>query len=240
MQLVDRIELRRFVGREWLLWLWFESEVLDATLHTKAHGSFGLWIEGRLVLSAGKEVTTIKGAQPGQHREAKEALLRGKLPDLASLHLTRDGQDAAFTIRAEKMAIAGLKLPKAEEDASEGDAPGAPAALTRVDGPAVRRKPARTRADAADEAAAFESDQLREAFYERMRATEEVEGIIQALYTDFLTLRLGATWEQTVVPALNAWISGEDVDVDAYGRAKTAALRRSRASQDDAAGSQSR
>ena len=32
----ERIELRRFVGRELLLWLWFESEVFEATLETKA------------------------------------------------------------------------------------------------------------------------------------------------------------------------------------------------------------
>ena len=42
MQLVDRIERRRFVGREFLVWLWFESELFDATLSTKEHGSFGL------------------------------------------------------------------------------------------------------------------------------------------------------------------------------------------------------
>ena len=57
MQLVDRIEKRRFVGREFLLWLWFESELFDATLSTGAHGSFGLWLEKRLVLSAGKQST---------------------------------------------------------------------------------------------------------------------------------------------------------------------------------------
>ena len=59
MQLVDRIEKRRFVGREFLLWLWFESELFDATLSTKAHGSFGLWFEKRLVLSEGKTSTSI-------------------------------------------------------------------------------------------------------------------------------------------------------------------------------------
>ena len=41
MQLVDRIEKRRFVGREFVLWLWFESELFDATLSTKEHGEFG-------------------------------------------------------------------------------------------------------------------------------------------------------------------------------------------------------
>jgi hypothetical protein len=51
MQLVDRIEKRRFVGREFLLFLWFESEIFEATLQTRKHGSFGLWLERSLVLS---------------------------------------------------------------------------------------------------------------------------------------------------------------------------------------------
>ena len=49
--LATRIELRRFVGRELLLWLWFESEIFEGTLWTKEHGSFGMWLEGRLVLA---------------------------------------------------------------------------------------------------------------------------------------------------------------------------------------------
>jgi hypothetical protein len=118
MEVFERIELRRFVGRELLLWLWFESEIFEATLATKAHGSFGLWLEGRLVLSAGQETTTIKGTIPGQHREAKEALLRGKMPDLAALHISWADHEATFTLKAETLAIAGLKLPRKEPEAA--------------------------------------------------------------------------------------------------------------------------
>jgi hypothetical protein len=223
MEAFERIELRRFVGRELLLWLWFESEVFEATLETKAHGSFGLWLEGRLVLSAGQEATTIKGTQPGNHREAKEALLRGKLPDLASLHLAWADHDATFTLKAETLAVAGLKLPKKGSDAPPGDAPGAVASLTRVDAPTKRKRPKRAGGTAAD-AAAFASDEAHEDFYERMQVTREIEGIVEALYRDFLALRLGPAWDAVVTPALEAWVSGEDVDADAYGRARGKAL----------------
>lgn len=213
----ERIELRRFVGRELLLWLWFESEVFEATLETKAHGSFGLWLEGRLVLSAGQEVTTIKGTQPGNHREAKEALLRGKLPDLASIHLAWAEHDATFTLKAETMAIAGLKLPKKGND-TPGDAPGAVASLTRVDAPARRKRPKKAASTAAD-AAAFASDEAHEDFYERMTLTREIEGIVEALYRDFLALRLSSVWDGAVVPALEGWVAGEKVDADKYRKA---------------------
>jgi hypothetical protein len=209
METFERIELRRFVGRELLLWLWFESEILEATLATKKHGAFGMWLEGRLVLSAGPETTTIKGTMPGQHREAKEALLRGKMPDLASLHLSWGGHDATFTLRAETLAISGLKLPRKEPEP-------APAAEGVTEPPRRPRKKST--------AASFAADEAHEDFYERMRVTQEIEGIIEALYRDFLALRLGPAWSELVVPALEAWSTGEEVDADDYGTARTKAL----------------
>jgi len=216
MDTFERIELRRFVGRELLLWLWFESEVFEATLATKTHGSFGFWLEGRLVLSAGQEVTTIKGTLPGQHREAKEALLRGKMPDLASIHLSWADHDAALTLKAETLGISGLKLPRKEPDET-------PAAVGTTAPPrrAPRRRAASTSAAAAAELAASEAN---EDLYERMRVTREIEGIVEALYRDFLALRLGPAWSEVVVPALAAWTSGDEVDADRYGTARTKAL----------------
>jgi len=214
MEVFERIELRRFVGRELLLWLWFESEIFEATLATKTHGSFGLWLEGRLVLSAGQEVTTIKGTIPGQHREAKEALLRGKMPDLAAIHLSWADHDATLTLKAETLGISGLKLPRKEPDAAPtGEGTTAP----------PRRAPRRRAAPAAAAAEALASE-ANEDLFERMRVTREIEGIVEALYRDFLALRLGPAWSELCVPALEAWTSGREVDADRYGTARTKAL----------------
>lgn len=210
MELADRIELRRFVGRELLLWLWFESEVFEATLATKEHGSFGLWLEGRLVLSEGREATTIRGSAPGNHREAKESLRRGKLPELCGLHLSWADHESTFVLKGESLGIASLVLPTGlsadEEPAAEPVAP-----------PRRKRK-----AEAAP-------DEQHEAFYERMRLTRQIEEIVEALYRDFLALRLGPAWEDTVLPALRAWVSGDEVDAAAYRAARDQALGRRRA-----------
>ena len=206
LPLVDRIEKRRFVGREFLLWLWFESEIFDETLRTRTRGDIGLWIEKRLVLSIAKESTRIVGERPASTREAKEALRLGKLPELAGLHLSLGEEEATFTLKAETLAIAGLSLPTVLGDgevASESLAPAAP----------PRRK--KRGASKADEDAA-ESDEAHEAFYERMRLAREVEEVIEGLYRDFLALRLGDAWMRTVVPALRAWCAGKKVDADAY------------------------
>jgi hypothetical protein len=204
MDLVDRIEKRRFVGREFLLWLWMESELFEGTLSTKEHGEFGLWIDRHITLSAGKaEVTRIKGNHPAAAREAKESLLRGKMPDGSGLSLSWHEQQATFILKAEQLAISGLKLPTAlggTEDDEEAKPKAAPA-------------------------------EDHEAFYERMHFTREVETILEALYRDFLALRLSPAWDDTVVPALSTWASADgEVDADAYraARHRTPGTRKAR------------
>lgn len=200
INLADRIELRRFVGRELLLWLWMESELFEATLSTKEHGSFGLWLEGRLVLDEGKESTTIKGTTPGFHREAKESLLRGKTPERAGLHLSYADKECTLTLRGETLAFAGLALPVKEKSKDEA-----------MSDAKVKRE--------------SKSEELpHEAFYDRMHFAQEVEGIVTALYRDFLRLRLSPTWDKDVMPALEHWVAGEDVDVERYRRARDRAV----------------
>lgn len=203
IDMADRIELRRFVGRELLLWLWMESELFEATLSTKEHGQFGLWLEGRLVLNEGKESTMIKGSAPGMNREAKESLLRGKLPERAGLHLSFGDHECTLTLRGETLAFAGLVPPRRpkEEEAPRLDAP-----------PPVRRK--KTRGEATP------GDLAYEVFYDRMHFARDVEALTTALYRDFLAVRLSPVWTSHVAPALEAWVAGEDVDVDRYRAAR--------------------
>ncbi len=231
MDLVDRIERRRFVGREFLLWLWFETEIFEATVSTREQGSFGMWVEGRLVLGEGQEVTSIKGTTPGNHREAKESLRRGKLPVSAGFHLSWADHDARFALKGETLAIAGLVLPTALDKGEDEPALApAPAPTRRKMG---GRGGARPREDERDSDEAT-TDAMAEAFYERMHLTREIEAIVVALYRQFLTLRLAPVWNEAVVPALNDWIGGNDVDVDAYAEARASSVgkKRKRASLD--------
>lgn len=215
MQPVDRVEKRRFVGREFLLWLWFESEAFDATSSTRSQGTFGLWIEKHLVLSVGKEATRIKGALPGGSREAKEALVVGKLPEEAGLHLSLGDREVTFTLKAEKMALSALALPTV----LGGDDDGEPKAL--VEAP---RRPRKRKSSTVEVEQEREADERHEAFYERMTLTREVEGLVEALYGDFLALRLGDVWSAVVEPALAAWIRGGKIDADRYRKARDSAL----------------
>lgn len=204
MQLTDKIEKRRFVGREFLLWLWFESEIFDATLRTKAHGSFGLWLEKRLTLSAGKQSTKIIGPSPGFGREAKEALLAGQLPESAGIRIAVGEAETGFVLKAETLAIAGLKLNTV---------------LDVKDEPTVELKQAPKRGRGKKKPAA--DDEAHEKFYERMQLTAEFEELLEALYADFRALRLHGVWNRRVVPLLRAWARGETIDADAYAALKS-------------------
>lgn len=194
--LVDQIELRRFVGRELLLWIWFESEVLEATLATKRHGSFGLWLEGRLVLNEERESTVIKGSLPGRHREAKESLLRGKTPERMGLHVSLGDKEISLTLRGETLGIAALSPPGKSVEAGAG--------------PQARGEPAPEEG----------SDAAHEAFYDRMHHARDVEALVEALYQSFLTLRLAPEWRTHVRPAIEAWIAGDPIDEKRYLAAK--------------------
>jgi hypothetical protein len=188
-----------------LLWLWFESESLDATVSTRAHGSFGLWLEKRMLLSAGKQSTRITAPSPGLGREAKEALLAGQLPESAGIRIARDEDETGFQFNAERFAIAGLKLNTVLDQAPEQEQADLVAELKNQH----RGRP-RGKSKEPDDDASYEK------FYERMRLTQEIEALIEALYADFLALRLQDTWAHDVAPKLQAWARGEEVDADAY------------------------
>ncbi|MFM2418206.1 MAG: hypothetical protein RL385_2929 [Pseudomonadota bacterium] len=217
MQRVDRIERRRFVGNEFLLYLWFESEVRDGTLSTREHGDFGLWIEKRLILTAGRESTRITAPFPGLGREAKEALLRGQLPQSAGVRLERADEPASFVLKAEQLAVSGLKLGSVlDADDDEGPNP-----LLEPQRPAPRKS---RKAD--------ESDMQHEAFYERMHLTQSFESVLESLYRDFLTLRLGPAYAELIYPALKRWVRGDNVDYAQYEAERDRYLGRGSASSE--------
>jgi hypothetical protein len=178
--LAGLVELNRFVGREFLLWLWFESEIYETNLHPSSAGPIALWLESQLTLSAEAEEARIKSAQPGMAPEAKQGLRQGKLPKTAKLRAIIGENEYEWTMKADEIALSGLKVPaqlKAKEDAYE-------------------------------------------ALYERMMLTSELEAHLEALFRDFIALRLHAAWEETVVPEMKRWARKKDVDEANYARVK--------------------
>jgi hypothetical protein len=123
MDLVDKIERSRFLGREFLVWLWYESERLDGVLPLPGGEACELWLEEQLTLVADgmeKAESKLKAGAPSTTPEAKEALRQGKLPTKAKMRISRGPQSWSFLFDADTLGVAGVKIPaQITEDTDE-------------------------------------------------------------------------------------------------------------------------
>jgi hypothetical protein len=179
--LVERIERNRFVGREFLLWLWFESETFETNLRPAGGSPVALWFETRMTLSFERDESVLKSAAPAASPEAKEALRQGKLPKEAKVRMTNGEHEFAWILRGDTLSFASVAIPAELKD---------------------------------------KGDDMHEVFYERMRLLEELEAILQALWSDFLTLRLSEAWDGSIVPMLKRFAAEKRADGDAYLQVK--------------------
>jgi hypothetical protein len=170
MELYERIENTRFLGREFLVWIWWKSELLEGEMVVGDFGPCEVWIDDALTLEARGEAveqTKLKGGSPSATPEAKEALRQGKVPTKARLAIKHDERDFSLLLDGESFSLSGAKTP------------------------------------------ALLQDEQEERFYERMYLVEELEEMLQALFREFLLVRLSPYWESKVAPAIRAWIREE-------------------------------
>lgn len=115
MDLLDLIESRRFLGSEFLMWLWFKSECFDGLLELGGNeGRLEVIFDDALVLEAylaETERNTFTGGAPAHSPEAKTALRQGKRASRAKIRVIRDGREWVFTIKAETLDLASIKIP---------------------------------------------------------------------------------------------------------------------------------
>jgi hypothetical protein len=114
MDLVDRIETTRFLGGEFVLWLWFSRDVLDGLIEIPGRGTVEVALESALTLVdplAETERVGIRGFDPLGSQEAEHALLRGKLPRKVALRLGFEQNEWIATLDAASLALSGVKLP---------------------------------------------------------------------------------------------------------------------------------
>ena len=118
-------------GRDFLTWLWYESEVNGGACSVGDLGDFVLAIEGPLTLAyspgktkdpdlAGSGESVVKRGNPLASGEAKAALSSGKKLRKARVSFAREGGDAevdkwSFTFDADTFTFGSVKLPTGEE-----------------------------------------------------------------------------------------------------------------------------
>lgn len=111
MELIDRIENSRFLAREFLLWLWYESDRLEGRVELEEGDFVELWFEETLVLTDATTEVRLKAPMPTTTPEAFEALRQGKRPALGKIRITRGTQAWTFTYKAETTSLSGVTLP---------------------------------------------------------------------------------------------------------------------------------
>jgi hypothetical protein len=201
--LVERIEGTRFLGPEFLVWLWFKAELFENELALTDGRSIELWFEKQLTLRGAldsAERIQFTGVDPSKSAEAKLALRSNKLPQRARISLRTDQGEFSFVFDADTFSFGSVKLPAmlgddAEEKISKDElqfASTAPKASVPKD---------------ADEQ-----------FLERMELLRTLDELWRLLYAEFLQVRLHEDWEKVLVPSIVSWSKGKpEFDTRSYG-----------------------
>jgi hypothetical protein len=112
--LLERIESTRFLGSEFLLWLWLRSEIVDQPIDLGELGHFEVWLDNHLTLQSDidpNERVTVRGAQPSGSPEAREAVRSQKFPVRAKIAIRNEDRDFACVLVAQRLAIASGAIP---------------------------------------------------------------------------------------------------------------------------------
>lgn len=125
MDLVDLIVEKRFLGQEFLSWLWYKSEERGGTVLLPQSGEdIQLIFEKHMLLEYGEGDTLEKVVCQGLQAELKEArtgLRQGKKLEQARIHLVRGEYAWHMTIKASLLEFRAVKVPKTMEGSEEGD-----------------------------------------------------------------------------------------------------------------------
>ncbi len=119
---LDTIENTRFLGPEFLVWMWFKSELFGSEFELDGYGQIELWLDSQLVLESqidSGERTTLKGVAPSGTPEALTAMKQGKMPVRARLAIGHEKRNYSFSFDAVSFAVSNLKIPAVVEEGEE-------------------------------------------------------------------------------------------------------------------------
>jgi hypothetical protein len=116
---------RDFIGNEFLLWLWYHTDVASDTIKLADGSEVTLMLARTLTLECPRGQTgyeTISSEGPTRLPEARRAIQSGKLPRKVGLTLVRHAEQYELALHAETLAVAGGKLPAPDESITEARA----------------------------------------------------------------------------------------------------------------------
>lgn len=113
MKPLELMEQGRFLGEEFLLWLWMRSMTQGGTSGEEGDGS-GLFLDDQIQLASErgevKQISLAKG-NPSECREAFEALSRGMRPVKVKIRILSGDLEWVGTLDAGQLRLSTLKMP---------------------------------------------------------------------------------------------------------------------------------
>ncbi|MBW1986327.1 MAG: hypothetical protein JRI50_03710 [Deltaproteobacteria bacterium] len=125
MDIVERLWNYRFLGREFLTWLWFKSEDdPDGTIQLPGQKPLSLEVGEKMRLEVGEgeyfQSLAVQGSH-SNHQEARLGLRQGKTLEELHLKVTREDQEWPLTLKATTFEVKGLKNNTSHSLADEDD-----------------------------------------------------------------------------------------------------------------------
>lgn len=122
MQILEMVRKTEFLGREFLLWLWYKSETEEGIFDLGDKGKAELWLEGKIMLQSeterGVEIITCEG-ETSDMKEARFALAEGKEIRQATVKLAIGDNRWSFVLDAAWMNLRSFKTPRVMNDSAE-------------------------------------------------------------------------------------------------------------------------
>lgn len=115
MDLVDLIAEKRFLGQEFLTWLWFRSELRGGYVELPGSADVTVVFEKHMLLEYGEGESSEKCICSGLQTELQEArtgLKMGKKLEQARIQIIKGDYEFNFTLAAALMEFRNVKLPK--------------------------------------------------------------------------------------------------------------------------------
>jgi recombination associated protein RdgC len=122
MNLAERLKKTEFLGREFLVWLWFRSEIQDGVFELGEPGEVELWLEGKMTLESdgdehGEKV--VCSGPASRMKEARFALTKNKKLTQATVRMLKGDDEWCLVLDSTWLNISSLKTPRVMQDVRE-------------------------------------------------------------------------------------------------------------------------
>jgi hypothetical protein len=122
MDLLDIVQQKKFLGPEFLTWLWYQSEKNGGVLLIPDQDAVTLWLDDRMELESSDpsdQRNVLRGGAPSTSPEARAALKEHRKASVAKLRLAKGEREWAFQLDSKNLDLKGVKIPAlltSEED----------------------------------------------------------------------------------------------------------------------------